>query len=155
MTIRYETGHSTALDVAAHLAAADRAFHPPLSHRVNLMEYAEKLTRHAQRTEAWDGEVLIGLVAVYCNDPARDTAFVSSVSVLDPYGRKGIARYLMQAAIAQVRELEFGFVVLEVNKTGAAALSLYKSLGFHTSVSVEPRMERLILPLRRRVEGQA
>lgn len=156
MIIRYDTGRSTASEIAAHLAAADSAFHPPLSHRINLTEYAEKLARHAQRTEAWDGKVLIGLVAVYCNDPSRATAFVSSVSVLDRYGRRGIARHLMQQAIAQAQDLGFGSLALEVNNTAVAALSLYQSLGFLAAASDAPDAPdalRLELPLGPRAEA--
>lgn len=130
MTPEYAIGRSTVWDIQAHLFDCDAAFHPPLSSRLNLQEYAEKLATHSVRMEAWLGENLIGLVAVYCNDPIRETAFISNVSVHAQHRGKGIARILMQLAIDHTRELGFKSVELDVNEQATIALSLYHRLGF-------------------------
>lgn len=147
MTPEYAIDRSTVWDIQAHLFDCDAAFLPPLSSRLNLQEYAQKLASHAVRVEAWFGENLIGLVAVYCNDPTRETAFISNVSVHAQHRGKGIARILMQLAIKHTRELGFKSIELDVNEQATVALSLYQGLGFYfISSSRNPIRLRLMLP---------
>ena len=54
--------------ILKHLRLCDDNFHPPLSSRVVLTEYASKLCSVSERFEAWIGDELVGLVAAYCND---------------------------------------------------------------------------------------
>ncbi|WP_181425599.1 GNAT family N-acetyltransferase [Methylobacterium sp. B4] len=92
-------------------------------------DYAAKLATSAERFEAWEGPTLIGLVAVYCNDPARARAFVTSVSVLPGRRRAGLGRGLIEAAIVHVRGLGFARLALCVDRS-ATAIGLYRRLGF-------------------------
>lgn len=120
---------SGADDIRAHLTTCAASFTPPLDGRVAIPDYAAKLATSAERFEAWEGSTLIGLVAVYCNDPARARAFVTSVSVLPERMRAGLGRRLLEAAIAHVRGLGFAHLALCVDRS-AAALDLYRRLGF-------------------------
>lgn len=142
----YTIGRSGADAVLRHLQAHDAAFHPPLSSRVDLADYARKLAEHALRLEAWVGDDLVGLVAVYCNAPDRGTAFVSNVSVLAGHAGRGIARHLMLDAISQVRALGFASLCLEVDRRAVPALRLYGSLGFLAEADAAP-VARMTLPL--------
>ena len=116
-------------DVEAHLTACAQSFTPPLGERVAIPDYAAKLVARAERFEAWDGPALIGLVAVYCNDPARIAAFVTNVSVLPERTRSGLGRHLLAAAISHARDLGFARMALSVDRA-ATALHLYRGLGF-------------------------
>lgn len=120
---------SGADDIRAHLTTCAASFTPPLDGRVAIPDYAAKLATSAERFEAWEGSTLIGLVAVYCNDPARARAFVTSVSVLPERMRAGLGRRLLEAAITHVRGLGFAHLALCVDRS-AAALDLYRRLGF-------------------------
>ena len=113
-----------------HLQACDGAFHPPLSSRVDLADYAGKLCAHATRFEAWHDDDLVGLVAVYCNAPDRGTAFVSNVSALPSFTGQGIARHLMGRAITHLHDLGFSALMLEVDPAARFAQRLYAGLGF-------------------------
>lgn len=124
-----ERNRSERSAVQAHLLACANHFTPPLGGRVAIPDYAAKLATSAERFEAWEGSTLIGLVAVYCNDPARVRAFVTSVSVLPERMRAGLGRRLLEAAIAHVRGLGFAHLALSVDRS-AAALDLYRRLGF-------------------------
>lgn len=124
-----------ATQVADHLRACDAAFVPPLGKRVDLDLYAQKIVQCAERFEAWSGEQLAGLVAAYCNDAGRRTAFVTSVSVLPPRHGEGIALRLLQACIAFVREAGFERIELEVDLQNSAATLLYGKLGFKATHS--------------------
>jgi ribosomal protein S18 acetylase RimI-like enzyme len=134
-------------DVLRHLQAHDDAFQPPLSSRVDLAAYARKLLDNAMRFEAWVGDDLVGLVAVYCNSDDQDGAFVSNVSVLSDYGGKGIARQLMQSAITHVGELGFSGLYLKTDRGAVVALRLYLALGFQRKAESEDGSLKMRLSL--------
>jgi ribosomal protein S18 acetylase RimI-like enzyme len=117
-------------ELTAHLWDCDSAFIPQLSKRVDIGEYASKIARSATRFEAWSGDSLVGLVAVYCNDSTLKYAFISSVSVLPGWRGRGIAIYLLRWAIEHVRERGFERVRLEVAPENARARHLYERLRF-------------------------
>ncbi len=123
--------------VEAHLRACDGAFVPPLSSRVNLGEYARKLVASARRLEAWSGSELVGLVALYCNDPGRRAAFISSVSVLPDAQGQGIASALVGRAVAAAGTLHFREIRLEVDDRNTPAMALYRRHGFVTARAKE------------------
>jgi ribosomal protein S18 acetylase RimI-like enzyme len=131
-TITYSVNRSSAAEVAAHLLRANAAFEPPLSSRVDIRTYAQKLHDRAVRFEAWLSEELVGLVASYCNQPDEGKSFVTSVSVLPEWQGQGIAGRLMRKCIEHVRVLGFGQMELEVDQRSLPAVVLYQKLGFNT-----------------------
>jgi ribosomal protein S18 acetylase RimI-like enzyme len=121
--------------VAAHLRACDGSFVPSLSTRVELEAYAAKIAQFAERTEAWSGAQLAGLVAAYANDPERRTAFITSVSVLPAWHGQGLASKLLLTCIARVRGLGYEGIELEVDVRNTAATQLYRKHGFVVQAS--------------------
>jgi len=110
----------------------DVNFVPQLSGRVDLNEYGAKIFNNAIRFEAWSGDILIGLIAVYCNDLQHRRAYVTTVSVLTDSMGKGVASRLMSECIAYVTALDFQCLELEVNQHNRDAISLYEKKGFVT-----------------------
>lgn len=143
---RFTWNQAAIADVRDHLLACEAGFTPPLATRVVIDDYAAKLIAQAERCEAWAGPDLIGLVAVYCNAPDRLEAFVTSVSVVPGWTRRGLGRRLLEAAIARVRCLGFHRLALSVHR-GAGALRLYEALGFAIAAETEETLH-LVLPLR-------
>lgn len=133
--ISFTVNRSNAADIAAHLFHADPTFVPTLSSRVDIHTYAQKLNDQAFRFEAWLGQQLIGLVAIYCNQVDCGKAFVTNVSVWPECQGQGIARSLMRQCIDHVRSHGFGQMELEVAQHSLAAVLLYKKLGFNTLCS--------------------
>jgi hypothetical protein len=86
--VAFRRNHSGTAALLAHLRRCDDDFAIPLSHRVALEDYAAKLARHAERCEAWDGALLVGLVAMY-TPTASGGCFISNVSV-DPTYSAGL-----------------------------------------------------------------
>jgi ribosomal protein S18 acetylase RimI-like enzyme len=149
MTPQFGRDRSDAVEVLRHLKDCDAAFHPPLSLRVDLTAYAMKLATQAARFEAWQGEDLLGLVAVYCNAPDRKMAFVSNVSVRPDCAGQGIASQLMTQAIAYVRALGFAALSLEVSQDATRARRFYTGLGFaEGGPGQDGAPRRMVLPLR-------
>jgi ribosomal protein S18 acetylase RimI-like enzyme len=118
--------------LAAHLRTCDHTFVPPLSQRVDIDAYAQRLADRAERFEVWQGQRLIGVVAAYL-PPGEAEAFVSNVSI-DPAARgRGLARRLLTDTIAEAHRLGLRRLRLEVNPDNTAAANLYSTLGFRRS----------------------
>jgi len=81
-TLVFTSSQASEVEIAEHLAHCDADFLPPLSSRVEIVDYARKIVAQAARFEAWSGGRLVGLVAMYCNDQERQIAYITSVSVL-------------------------------------------------------------------------
>ncbi|SUW63244.1 Uncharacterized N-acetyltransferase YvbK [Buttiauxella agrestis] len=138
-------GHASAEQVAEHLNLCDALFQPKLSSKVNIANYAKKLTDHALCLETWQQGTLVGLLCVYCNDP-QNGAFVTNVSVVPDFQGRGIASELLRNAIETVREIGFDTLKLEVNETNIAAMRLYQQFGF-VSEQVTSQSTMMILNL--------
>ena len=130
MTLKFAKNTATSQEVLCHLLGCDATFHPALSSRVILADYAEKISQHAIQFEAWSEGQLAGLVAAYCDDPQKGTAFVSNVSVLPSFTKLGIARQLMAVCHKHAVEAGFSKLSLDVDPNAYPALRLYQSLGF-------------------------
>ena len=120
-------------DVAAienHLRECDMRFEPPLSSRVSLPDYAQKLSLFADRFEAWESDRLIGLVAAYLRNSHTLEGFISSVSICGDFEGKGIASRLMQNCFDAACSKGFASLVLEVAQLDQHACGFYRKHGF-------------------------
>lgn len=136
---------ATPAQVAAHLRVCAADFRPPLAERVDIDAYAEKIVDRAVRHEAWAGDELVALVAVYCNDPQRMAAFITSVSVLPSWRGRSLAARLLASAVDEARTQGFAAMHLEV-APNSPAVALYRKCGF-TPVGGNGPMQRMIRPL--------
>ena len=116
--------------ILLHLQACDVNFAPPLSAKVNLAEYAAKITTNAVTFEAWNAEELVGVVAAYFNDGAKHKSFITNVSTLKAYGGKGIGSALIRDCIEYAVKEHYHSIALEVNKESTTAVRLYQKYGF-------------------------
>src|SRR5689334_17716075 len=128
--ITYENNTAGIEAIAAHLSACDKHFVPPLSGRVDIAAYAAKIAARAQRFEASTHGQLIGLVAAYCNDPLRETAYITSVSVLPAWHGRQVASQLIERCIAHAKSRGFSRVELKASKANEDAIKLYLAQGF-------------------------
>jgi ribosomal protein S18 acetylase RimI-like enzyme len=123
---------ASSAEIAHHLRCCDSDFVPPLSNRVEIDSYAQKIVNNALRFEAWDNDMLVGLVAAYCNDSARHIAYITNVSVLHERLGQGIATQLMSLCVEHIAELGFERIELEVDSANSKAIKLYEKNGFIT-----------------------
>jgi ribosomal protein S18 acetylase RimI-like enzyme len=121
---------ATVEQIAEHLGRCDAGFEPPLSSRVQLPAYAQKIASHAQRFEAWSDGTLVGLVAAYCNDTEKLRAHITSVSVLPDWMGKGIGSRLMAMCIEHATGAGMRQIDLEVAGHDPRAIKLYRNSGF-------------------------
>ena len=128
--IEHLTNKATELEITEHLFACDPEFVRVLKERVDITEYGKKIFNKAERFEAWAGDVLVGIVAVYSNDQIRRTAYITSVSMLGNWQGKGIAAQLISRCIEHTKGLGMESISLEVACDNAPAIGLYKKYGF-------------------------
>jgi ribosomal protein S18 acetylase RimI-like enzyme len=129
-SIEYGMSKASRAQLVRHLSHCDTDFVPPLSDRVEINDYAGKLSSKAMRFEAWSGDKLVGLVAAYCNDQERRIAFITSVSVLKEWKGRGIAENLVHQCIAHARVSGMRQISLEVASDNLPAIGLYEKSGF-------------------------
>ena len=67
MSVDFRRQHADGASIVDHLKRCESNFLPSLGSRVEIDAYAKKMAVSADLFEAWMGEDLIGLIAVYCN----------------------------------------------------------------------------------------
>ncbi len=133
MALMYLHNNATYSVLLFHLEASSPSFKPPLHERTDIASYAQKLKEKAESFEAWDGSLLVGMVNVYMNcgtEKSEGDGFISNVSVLPKFQRRGIARQLLVNCITEVQRHGIVTLRLRVSTQNGSALSLYRSLGF-------------------------
>lgn len=126
---------ASAAQIATLLRRCDSAFIPPLSTRVELDAYAAKIAANALRLEAWHDTEPVALLAMYCNDVASGTAYITSVSVAPGHARQGIASALLTEARRRAAAVGMRRLALEVDANNHAALRLYQQHGYASAAA--------------------
>ena len=127
--IKYKHNTANFDEIHQHLNSCDQNFFPKLSSKVNIAEYSEKINNFAEKFEAWQNEMLIGLVAVYKNDE-NHFLFITNVSLLKEFQGKGIAKQLIMNAIDFAKDHQYKNIKLEVHLENENAIQLYTKLNF-------------------------
>lgn len=128
--VEYLSNKASEAELVEHLSHSDADFVPPLSGRVDVCVYAQKIASKAVRFEAWSGDTLVGLVAAYCNDQEKRAAYITSVSVLKTWTGKGIATRLVGQCVEHAKRSGMRQISLEVASGNTPAIKLYKKNGF-------------------------
>lgn len=102
----------------------------PVSEKVDLNEYCEKLWEKAELVaEVQDGEIR-GLVAGYVNDLKNGSAYMSLLGVSRDFRNQGLGKKLVHQFVLLCREKQIRSVNLYTHKTNQAAIKMYEGLGF-------------------------
>lgn len=147
--VEFAVNRASVRQVASHLRCCDTHFVPPLSVRVDIDSYAQKIFDCATRFEAWSGGTMVGIVAAYFNDPAK-VAYITNVSVLPAFSGRGLAAALLRRCIDHGRQANMSSIRLEVAAENAPARRMYDGAGFQP---VEMRASILTLRLHLHEEG--
>ena len=122
-------------DILNVLGRLDGFFRPPLSSRVDLDSYSEKLLSRAEIDYILpDGREIAGLIAYYCNDAQSKVAYITYLGLLPEYQAKGIAGKLLDACISRCKLQNMHEIVVYTDEMNEKAIGLYRSRGFETSV---------------------
>jgi ribosomal protein S18 acetylase RimI-like enzyme len=110
-----------------HFQNCDEGFIDELSSRVDMGEYSQKLIDKAQRFEIWNGEKLVGLLAVYWNN---ETDHITNVSVDKNYMGQGYGTDLVKRCVNVSTSHGKKTIELEVKNDNQTAINLYTKHGF-------------------------
>ncbi len=130
LNIVYKTSTANSGNITDHLIQCSDHYIPPLIENVDIATYAVKIVELAVTFEAWDCDVLVGLVAAYYNDPVSRTGFVTNVSTIKKYRGIGIASVLLNKCILYGGQHGFTEISLQVNDNNSSAIHLYAKFGF-------------------------
>ena len=129
-SVEYLLNKASEAEIAEHLLRCDADFVPPLSARVEIKDYAQKIANNAMRFEAWSGGTLVGLVAAYSNDQEKRIAHITSVSVLKEWTGNGVATRLVGQCVERAKASGMQQIGLEVAQDNTLAIKLYEKSGF-------------------------
>jgi ribosomal protein S18 acetylase RimI-like enzyme len=115
--------------VQQHLITCSNTFVPSLDSYVNINEYSKKIFEQAILFTKFDGDELVGLVAVYDN-PTEQFGWITNVSVDPEYSGKGIATELLNRCYKYFETKKYFSIFLEVFVNNDKAIKLYIKQGF-------------------------
>lgn len=129
--IKYSIKAATEKEIWLHLINCNDNFFPPLNQRVNIEEYAKKIFERSVTFEAWNKDILTGLIAVYFSlESPVQSAFISNVSILKESMHNGIASALMKMCIIYTQNNHVKELNLEVFENNSTAISFYRKFNF-------------------------
>lgn len=110
-----------------YLLVSNSEMIPQLDSRVDLREYSMKLAECSETIFSCIDGKDVGACSLYCN---REIAFISNISVLKEYIRKGIGSELLFQSIEKARENKCTSIELEVFRSNIGARCFYIKHGF-------------------------
>ncbi|MBC2888705.1 ATP-grasp domain-containing protein [Gordonibacter massiliensis] len=113
------------------LQEVNELFPVPLTEKVDLGEYANKLLCFATLVPSFEGDMLIGLVAGYTDRLSEDgRAYIALVAVRKGFQRRGIAQNLVESFLDICRQKGIEGVHLYTDCSNASAIRMYQRIGF-------------------------
>lgn len=113
------------------LKRVDSIFKPmPLSCKVNLLLYSQKLSENALHIGVYDDNSLIGMTCFYMNDILNKRIFIS-ITCIDPrYTGKGLGSKLTKMVEDFGLDNNYCIVDFEVEKENLPSINMHKKIGY-------------------------
>ena len=129
--LEFKIDKTTKEDLHEYFKIIDNTFNPPISSRIALDVYAERLANLSRRVELWEDDRLVGILAVYINADDKRSAFAAMYSILPEFrGDDDIQvgfRFWMEKL---ARQADFDQILCEVYKENIGLINYYESGGF-------------------------
>lgn len=120
-TLSFEQVHKFLLET-------DMEFATPLSEKVNIDDYAKKLSEFSHFAYCIDEDKIIGMISCYTNNPPL--GYISNVCVKSEYQNKGVFSLMFSTLIDSMEQLGIKILRLEVDNSNANAQNVYLRKGF-------------------------
>ena len=124
----------TSKELQGYLSAVSDDFNPAADAMLGIQDYVNKLASLGRTiavvANSLDGEMVMGILAGYFNNPSQGFSYISAFHVRISFRRMHIGRLLMDKAVEISREAGFHELRLKVNKDNDSGLSFYKRYGF-------------------------
>ena len=115
-------------EIFLFLKDADQEYDSPLSNKLSLNDYAEKLHRYALTITCREETRIVAMLNCYVNRPP--TAYISNICVTRAYQKKGIFRKMFSILCQECRRIGITEITLEVNHSNIKARCAYEKAGF-------------------------
>ncbi len=127
--IDYKRNTSRPEDIILHFKKSGSSFVEGIEVNQNLEDYSNKLYEKAQRHELWNNGELVGLLAFYRNDSAKEI-YITSISISEEFQGLGYGKNLFGKMLAESGLDQIDSIRLEVRGDNQKALEFYNSLNF-------------------------
>ena len=117
-------------DLISFMQSIDADFEPPLSSYVDIPKYCEKIVSLSSIFVAHYNEIIIGLIAFYCNDKSNYLSYISYLGVAQEARGHHIGQELLYNAISLAKFNLMKVIRIRTWERNVAALNLYKRIGF-------------------------
>lgn len=108
----------------------DKSFPEPLSSRVDLKEYVNKLLNNAIIYAVEDMNTYAGVICYYKNDYNSKVAYLTYLCVNNDYRKRKIGQKLIDIMINDCKHDKFNKIILETSKDNVIAQKFYEKNGF-------------------------
>ena len=129
--------NATRQQIQSFLIEIESNFEPPLSKRLNILEYAEKLSNKARVVCYKEEERIISAILYYV-DNENKTAYIPVLGSVEGFEGRGLMRILMDEVEETLLASDFCSLGLET-WLGSRALNIYIKRGFYVSSITEQR----------------
>lgn len=118
-------------DIYRILTNINNDFNPPLSERVDLSIFAEKLFKNAMFFCDYSADgILKGLIALYANDFENKKAYIPLVYTARNFRGKGVASGLLNEVVSFVKSLNGQIRIIGLHTNNITAIRVYTNVGF-------------------------
>ncbi len=115
-------------EVRTFLFETDKEFQTPLSSKLNIDEYAFKLSHYSEFSYCNDESIIVGMISCYMNRPPN--AYISNVCVRSHYQNQGIFKQMFNNLVDALKSRGFTTIRLEVSDDNVIAQKAYTNMGF-------------------------
>lgn len=118
-------------EIITYLESVDQLFPVPISQKVNISEYADKLINQAALVVYREHGILMGMAAGYTEHlPDNNLAYLALVGLLPEAQGRGLGGALVKQFIAVAKKAGARGVHLYTDPSNHRAIAMYEKLGF-------------------------
>lgn len=150
--MEYFFGNLEVEQVLAFLLETDKEFQRPLSEKVNLVEYARKLSQYSTFSYCIEQDEMIGMISCYTNRPPK--GYISNVCVKSKFQGRGVFGNMLERLLKEVVALEIDVIRLEVDEDNVTAQNVYMKKGFVFCGNASPSSYYMELKMSQYVKSQ-
>lgn len=128
MALEFLYGRLSFEEVMNFLQETDFEYPIPLSTRVNIEDYAKKLSDLSDFSICKDGNVIVGMISCYTNQPPL--GYISNVCIKKDYQGKKLFSVLFQLLLNNIKDKGIHILRLMVDFNNLNAQTIYLHFGF-------------------------
>ena len=132
----FSFGKLSKQEVYNFLLETDKEFPTPLSSKVDIDEYATKISAYSQFSYCMNQGIIIGMISCYTNNPPM--AYITNVCVKAEYQKMGIFHKLLNLLILSLHNKDISYIRLEVDNNNLTAQNAYIKNGFTIKDKASP-----------------